>query len=609
LEAIREVRVEPSNVIPTKKLSSTQPNHNPFVDYMLTLYSQSQTSNSGTRGLDTLWGEQTYVETALDREMLPAVLNGEFALVIITGNAGDGKTAFLQMLYKNAQTRNAKHEETLPNGYRFQLSGRTFWCNYDGSQDEEDRSNDTVLEEFFAPFEGLDSSKWVTGNTRLIAINEGRLVDFLQSHSQFEHLRSLVALGLRTGESTDGIAVINLNLRSVIADTTGERSSIFDQVLQQLTQPRLWTACHSCDLKQKCYVFHNAQTFQDPITGTHIADRLKLLYTLTHWRGRLHITLRDLRSALAFMLVGTRNCKEIHDLYEQGSIEKIAQGFYFNSWMGGDAPNQDRLLQLLREVDMGNGTQPKLDRRLDYQLPSQTQRALLNFETRSDYDQQVIQTFFTRLERGWTTDAVKQRRSHRSYIDMTRRRFYFESRDAHWRGMLSYRSTWYFHELLQTDKSGLAPLLEAISRGEGLAKPQRLQGDLALQLRDVEKGTIRSYRIFPKTKFTLEKLDESKRARFVEHQASGLLLRYQDGKSKAELRLNLDVFEMLHRLNEGYRPTVEQQQGYYLSLSMFKNILAAVPYQEILLTITGHDFYRVSRKQQGRLLMEKLGEH
>ncbi len=59
-------------------------------------------------------------------------------------------------------------------------------------------------------------------------------------------------------------------------------------------------------------------TFQDPVAGPKVIERLKMLYTITHLRGRLHITMRDLRSALAFMLVGTQDCDGIHQLYQNG---------------------------------------------------------------------------------------------------------------------------------------------------------------------------------------------------------------------------------------------------------------------------------------------------
>ena len=82
----------------------------------------------------------------------------------------------------------------------------------------------------------------------------------------------------------------------------------------------------SCDLKDKCYAFHNAQTFQDPTAGPQVLERLKTLYTLTHLRGRLHITLRDLRSALAFMLTSARDCAEIHQLYAEGRRRRDRRG-------------------------------------------------------------------------------------------------------------------------------------------------------------------------------------------------------------------------------------------------------------------------------------------
>ena len=180
------------------------PNTNPYVSRLLTLYSQSTHSNAGTRGLDVL-AEQTYVETALDRELEPAVLAGEFRLVLITGNAGDGKTAFLQHLEKRAEDRQAIFDTPLPNGRRFTLRGRTFLTNYDGSQDEGEQTSDDVLEAFFAPFAGSDPAAWPSDEVHLIAINEGRLVDFLSANSArfplLDQVRSRGA-GDRLGRST-----------------------------------------------------------------------------------------------------------------------------------------------------------------------------------------------------------------------------------------------------------------------------------------------------------------------------------------------------------------------------------------------------------------------
>ena len=109
--------------------------------------------------------------------------------------------------------------------------------------------------------------------------------------------------------------------------------------------------------------------------------------------------------------------------------------------------------------------------------------------------------------------------------------------------------------------------------------------------------------------FDLQVQDFAAKARFVEHLPTGLLLRFQGqgaGATVSELSINLDVFEMLMRLNEGYRPSVEEMQGFYLCLGVFKNSLNAQPYSEILLTTTGHDFYRLARHDDGRVEMRLL---
>lgn len=590
-------------------LAESAPNSNAFVSHLLTLYSQSRRSNAGTRGMDAL-GFSAYVDTALDRALLPAVLQGEFRLVLISGNAGDGKTAFLQRLEKEVETRGGSVNRGLPNGSELTMGGKLYLINYDGSQDEGNKDNNQVLLDFLAPFKGNDAKRWKPKETRLIAINEGRLVDFLATHERdFPALTALVRRAFSTGETETGVAVVNLNLRSVVADTDG--GSILERTLQSIVQPKNWSACERCDLHDSCYALHNARSFQDEIAGPRLQERIKTLYTMAHLRGRLHITMRDLRSALSFMLIGNRDCGEIHALYAAGKHDDVARSFYFNSWMGGGQPTSDRLLTLLSNLDVGKQEDPRFDRGLDFVQPDD--RALFRFERRGQFDFEVLKRLFGDLPRGLSDSSVRQRAcKHREYVAMARRKHFFERRDGSWEKMLPYRSAKRMVEIVR----GATPIdeltseiLHAINRGEGLQRPERLGASLALQLRQVEHGTVRSYRLFPVDGFSLQVQDFAAKARFVEHLPTGLLLRFQGqgaGAITSELIINLDVFEMLVRLNEGYRPSVEEMQGFYLCLGVFKNSLNAQPYREILLTTTGHDFYRLARHDDGRVEMRLL---
>jgi hypothetical protein len=218
----------------------------------------------------------------------------------------------------------------------------------------------------------------VDERSRLIAINEGRLVDFLTKYAdEYRLLEEIVRTGLTGNPPQSDVAVINLNLRAIVAEAegTGSIGSIFERMVRTLVDPRFWSPCESCDLRKRCYIYHNVQTLQDGVAGPKVTERLKKLYDTTHLRGKLHITLRDLRSALAYTIAGTRDCDEVHALYTDSSDEsrrEALNGFYFNSWRGGEG-TKDRLLSILREIDIGEASNPELDRGLDYLSPDDLQ--------------------------------------------------------------------------------------------------------------------------------------------------------------------------------------------------------------------------------------------
>ena len=131
----------------------------------------------------------------------------------------------------------------------------------------------------------------------------------------------------------------------------------------------------------------------------------------------------------------------------------------------------------------------------------------------------------------------------------------------------------------------------------------------------MEKGTVRSYRLFDENGFSLVVPGTPGDNQFVETFPQSLTLRYSapdQGMGRpvqnAELRVTLDMFEMLKRLAEGYQPNLEEQQGFYLSLTVFKNVLASAPYQEVLLTETGHQFFRIRRDPDGTLTLADATE-
>lgn len=591
----------PEPRLPERPEADEQP-ANAFVDYLQTVYSQSTTTNQGTRGKDPP-ATNLYVSTALDELLLPDVLAGSYRLVIITGNAGDGKTAFLERMLDQAREHGAQFDAARDNGADFTLGGRVFHTNHDGSQDEGELANDAVLDAFFGPFRGQRDG-WPEGETRVVAINEGRLIDFLAEHAdEFATLREIVDAGIGGNQLDAGVAVINLNNRSVLADPDGT-GSIFSRMLDRMTSEHFWAGCASCDLASKCYALHNARTFAHPTAGPRVTERLRSLYRLAHLRGRLHITLRDLRSALAYLLTSGRSCAEIHSLYERGCGQEILDGFYFNSWAGSSG-GHDRLLTELRALDVAEVPAPGLERRLDYIGPD-TGSALMTFDQRPNHDLALLRNRFDHLPRGGTPDVGE----HRRYTAAAKRRFFFECQDDNhsWR-LLPYQSARTFLDVLRRSDSTadhLPEVINAINRGEGLTNPGALGDALALQVRHVPGGTIRSYRLFEAARFELC-AEGAPAMRYLEGEHDHLLLRYTDPRGQqAELAIRLDLYELLYRLRRGHVPGTSDNQGRYLSLTIFKNVLSAVPYQEILLTGTGTDLRRIRREPDGTLVMAEL---
>lgn len=601
LQAIGEVHRRPAP--PPVSLPVPVPaasNVNPFVDHLQTLYSQSPVSNAGTRGTDS-YG--TYVTTALDSRLIPDVLAGRYRLVIITGNAGDGKTAFLERLVEAARERGGQPGAPRINGMDLRLpDGRTLRTNNDGSQDEGDRTNDDVLLDFFAPFadSAPGSGTGDPAQTRLIAINTGRLVDFLAEHAdQFAALTPVVNAGLEGKHASGAIVLVNLNQRSLVA---GEEP-VFDRVLAELTSERHWAACAGCELVRICYAPHNARTFAHPSAGPKVTRRLRDLYRLVHLRGQLHITLRDLRSALAFMLTSGRDCAQIHELYRTGNAAEILSSFYFNSWSGEDG-TADRLLRQLRELDVAAVPQPALDRRLAAIGPTAGQ-SMMTIDRRGGYDLELLAAAFARL--GQDGNPVMP---DAGYLAAARRRFYFESvDDQRAQAALPFRSAERFLGLLTRPAdldAELPELVTAINRGEGLPDADLVGGNLALAIRDVPGGTIREYRLFPPSALTLTAASASA-SPYVESEPEYLELAAEGpGGHWAKLRIRLDLFELLQHQQDGYLPNVAELQGRYLDLVIFKNELSAAPYQEVILTTDGKTAHRIRREADGRLVMAPL---
>src|SRR2546425_9600607 len=81
---------------------------NAWVNDVRSLYRNSDIGNKNNRGLDSEFVRETYVPTALDEQLLPAIIELRPKVVFLCGNPGDGKTAFLEKVQQILLKQQAK---------------------------------------------------------------------------------------------------------------------------------------------------------------------------------------------------------------------------------------------------------------------------------------------------------------------------------------------------------------------------------------------------------------------------------------------------------------------------------------------------------------------
>lgn len=569
-------------------IATAPPNVNPMVREFLSISSQARRSNRGTRGMDDL-ATATYVETQLDEQLTASVLDGRHRLVLVTGNAGDGKTAFIQQVEEAARRGGATVERQTPNGSALRYRSRVILTLYDGSQDEEGRSSDNVLQSFFLPF---SRGGQTDGATRLAAVNEGRLRDFLLAHRAVygDFATDVIAALDAPSEAqvTHDMVVVNLNARSV---TVGGDASIFSRQLQAIVGGPFWGPCEKCDYRTRCPLKHNVDTFRDSTSGAAVTERLRVLVDLVRLRRRRHLTMRDVRSLISHVLFRDRTCEEIAEVLRQDDPFNVLDLAYFQG-PGGAGVDSETLLErgaaLLSEIDVAFVANPEEDRRL---AQGHGPRRMGFPDRGSDYPHELLDLARARAGTGYESDVHAVRRIHQA----ARRETFFERADDGWWAMLPYQRLQEFAAALDpacatARERLLLEVVTAISMHEGITDTERAGQALWLATHDQGNGEFRCFRRFPLHEFALRIAPVV--APYIETEPDRLQLIHEP--SGVELDLDVDLLEVLDRLREGYVPAMDVGRGFLINLVLFKHQLLAQPTTELLLTTSDESLMRIA---------------
>jgi serine/threonine protein kinase len=546
-----------------------------WIQQLRGLYRNSATGNADNRGLDSDFARDTYVPTLLDRSLLPDIVDGKRQLVFLTGNPGDGKTAFLEKVRDHLKRVAAAPIREDRYGWVLDLATHRYEAIYDASESREERSSDNILSEAFAPFSGETEPELSRLPILLIAINDGRLYEFFEAHrADYGWLAGQIdRIVFDDGAADQRIAVVDLKRRALV-QLPHKPPSLFSRMLDSLVLDSRWKDCLSCVARIDCPIKFNADSLRNPT----IAKRIERLFLIQHWRRTRRATIRDVRSALAYFITGNLACDDVHRIRSSGQKgRQLPLCSFFHAAFNARHEN-DEMLSDLAAMDPAQRVHPRLDRFLHFNRNAEKWRTVLQYmgpvNGRAAFDEAVSPEVFDQQWHG----AVK-------------RRLYFEGDDARLQNdkwelpphgqLLPYLYLDDFVRALTGEYPAdevLKRLLAGMSRSEGITR-HAAGGKLSVALcRNLEQE-LTVIKQFEPEHFRCRVLFHD--SPYVETIPDSLELFHISGDPKIEV--TLDLFEVLSRLAEGYTPETQEFEPFLIELREFKSRLLRTGVKEVLL--------------------------
>ena len=535
---------------------------------MLQSYPGSRWGNSETRGLDSDFASATYVETLLEKTLVEDIQEQRVRLVVLCGNAGDGKTAMLQHIalklgLRPSQSTNRIIKGLLPNGLRV-------WMNLDGSAAWGEKSADVLLDEFLLPFQDGPPSDNIV---HFLAVNDGRLLEWIDGvedrlHRETPLTRELLALLHNKAASQTHIRFISLNQRSLVGGITSDGTRIDTSFLEQLLDHlygaerarEIWLPCQTCSAMNRCQVFRATQIFGPKSVPSSVSNdvrersRQRLFEALqaVHLRGEAHITVRELRAALVYIVAGVDFCDDYHEdaLLDGSMLPYWDRTFAVNSIL-----RQGEVLRELTHFDPALESHPQIDRYLLSQPLFDGTRSVPRYGLPLDSARR--RAFFE-----WTEDDLKHVVPDIEHASEA----LGLARGSHIRLFRQLPLNLESNDLAQITRR----LCAGISRLEDLP-PQALDRQGMVPLRITPRTPT-------ETAFWVEKPLENFRVEAVLppeaegierlHRQVLLIYQYRDGNEEV-LQLGADLFHLLLELADGYQLGDVSTDDTFANLSIF----------------------------------------
>ncbi|MCM3729906.1 hypothetical protein M3226_30755 [Neobacillus cucumis] len=322
---------------------------NPFV-YYLDQYNVLSPNHSKIYDEYTIdpGKENSYVfkiETKIEDTLINIFQNNPQS-VILTGNAGDGKTRLCRIVHDYFSKSNLEGwpEEGIIE-FTF-LHGKLRIV-----KDLSELKDDVIKREL------LTLQNYITSNHMdkiyyLIAANEGKLTKFLSQNPDLLELADKVSSRFKSQENnTDSFSVFNL------LDVT---SSVYvERLLEKWNQPENWSPCTDCAKSNRCIIYLNHKRTVKKEIQQRLVEQYKLLDYLD-----THITIREMLIHISYMLTGGYTCDDINNGDYKKLEEQTKKAYYQNFYgheLDENAFSEMKALKIFKSLDPGNYSHSTID--------------------------------------------------------------------------------------------------------------------------------------------------------------------------------------------------------------------------------------------------------
>lgn len=559
---------------------------NPFVSFMhqydLTTADYSKIFDEHTKKIEYS------IDTNINKKIIEELSTSPRS-IIITGNAGDGKTRICRNVYDQLVEEEFKG---WPESGIAEISYKNYKIRI--IKDLSELKNEVIVEELKKLQDSLENTE--SKVYFLIAANEGKLTHTLVKYPELNKLKSLVIPQFISNnkelEMTKEIKVYNLLYAS---------SSIYaEKIVEGWNEEQNWNICNDCSSKNICIINSNHLALSDKTTK----KRMMRMYKSLDMNGK-HMTMRELLIHLAYTQTGGMACKDIHEASNSESIQGLAKKSYYENFFGNNLRPEvfEEIggIQEFKSLDPGYISDSLID---DF---------LLNGDLSSNEQiKNTHQTLFGKdidVENGAYYEDVKMYRSNihgdnvngvelmNKWFPRLRRKYYFESQDnKKVEKLIPYRHRYDFISILHRGRIEHSIKVKLVD-GLNTFFAKRMVYSPSHQLY-VSSDSLLVHQIIglDQVEFHIQGKNET-----IDQTGTKLTLSVQG----VELAINLVTFEYLMRLSNGGMLNVLREHVEIL-LNSFRNRLISLKKQdENILQILKFD------RIQGAFVLEtiEINEH